>query len=470
MSDLPASAEKALRSAALDPAGARMMGEFVLGPARRQRAWDVVCTAERALGVAAMTLSEIDEAIAHLRAAVVAGRRAGSSNRVGEARMSLASALVLRGLPGKAAREIEAAARDLSGVGAARAHVQRAAILQELGRDGEALDELRRALPNLRRAGDAEWAARALSNRSLLHVRRRAFGAAEADLVEARRLCVEHGLELPAGYAEQNLGFVKAQRGDVPASLRLIDAAAERYRRFGLVEASLLLDRAAVLLSVRLVDEARTAAEAAVDAYIEQRRDVHVPEALLMLSTVALLQGDTSTAMSSAADAVRGFRRLGHAHSVALAKYARMQALVAADPARVSHSQLARIADELDVAGWTVPALEARVMSGRVALERGHRAAARRHLSLASKARRVGPADARARAWLAEAMLRRADGRRPAALSALKAGLTDCRGPPGNPRGRRASGSRQCSPGELGQAGGADGVGGRRCSTRPVVG
>ena len=35
----------------------------------------------------------------------------------------------------------------------------------------------------------------------------------------------------------------------------------------------------------------------------------------------------------------------------------------------------------------------------------------------------VGPADARARAWLAEAMLRKADGRRPAALSALRAGL-----------------------------------------------
>jgi len=423
MSDLLASAEKALQSAALDPAGARRLSRSVLESAVRQRAWEAVCTAERALGVAAMTLSEIDEAIVHLRAAVNAGRRAGCRRRVGEARMSLASALVLRGLPGKAAREIEAAARDLSGVGAARAHVQRAAILQELGMDDDALEELRRAIPTLRRAGDAEWAARGLSNRSLIHVRRRAFGAAEADLLEARRLCVEHGLELPAGYAEQNLGFVKAQRGDVPASLRLIDAAAERYRRFGLVEASLLLDRAGVLLSVRLVDEARAAAEAAVAAYLEQRRDVHVPEAQLMLSTVALLQGDTTTATSSARDAVKRFRRLGHAHSVALAKYSCIQALVAADPTRVSHARLARVADELEQAGWKVPALEARVLAGRIALERGHRAAARHHLSLASKARMVGPADARARAWLAEAMLRRADGRRRAALSALRAGL-----------------------------------------------
>jgi len=423
MSDLLTTAERALQSAALDPSGARILSGSVLETAVPLRAWEVVSTAERALGVAAMTLNEIDEAIGHLRTAVTAGRRAGSSRRVGEARMSLASALVLRGLPGRAAREIEAATRDLNGVEAARAHVQRAAILQELGKDDDALHELRRALPTLRRAGDAEWAARGLSNRSLIHVRRRAFGAAETDLVEARRLCVEHGLELPAGYAEQNLGFVMAQRGDVPASLRLFDAAAARYRQFGLVEASLLLDRAGVLLSVRLVEEARAAAEAAVAAYVEQGRDVHVPEAQLMLSTVALLQGDTATATSSASAAVTRFRRLGHAHSVALAKYASMQALVAAHPASVSHVRLARVADDLELAGWKVPALEARVAAGRVALDRGHRAAARHHLSVASKARMVGPADARARAWLAEAMLRRADGRRAAALSALRAGL-----------------------------------------------
>ena len=65
MSDLLASAEKALQSAALDPAGARIMSGSVLETAVPQRAWEVVSTAERALGVAAMTLSEIDEAIAH---------------------------------------------------------------------------------------------------------------------------------------------------------------------------------------------------------------------------------------------------------------------------------------------------------------------------------------------------------------------------------------------------------------------
>ncbi len=422
-SALQAAAGRALSLAALRPADARVLGASVLRSARRTGAWDVVSTGERAVGVAAMNLGDLDAAVTHLRAAVAAGRRAASRRHVGEARMSLASALVQRGHPGAAVHAIDAAIEDLRGAAAARARVQRAAILQELGRFDAALDELRRTLPVLRQTGDVEWAVRALSNRSLIHGARRAFHAAEADLLDARGLCVEHDLELPAAFAEQNLGCVKALRGDVPAALRCFDAADARYQRLGVVEPSLLVDRAEVLLSVRLLQEAREAAESAVAAYQEQKRGVHVPEARLLLSTVALLQGDTAAARQSADAAVRGFRRLGRTTSLALARYARLQAMASAGASAAGPVRAAAAADELERAGWPVPALDARVMAGRMALERGRHAAARRYLSRASRGRRAGPADARARAWMAEALLRRADGRRSAAVSALRAGL-----------------------------------------------
>jgi tetratricopeptide (TPR) repeat protein len=421
--DLQASAVDALQLSRLRPTEARAKAASILEPARRSGAWDVVSMAERAMGVAAMNLGEMEAALTHLRAAVAAGRRARSRHRVAEARMSLAAAMVVRGQSSQALREMEAVLPDLEGSQAARARVQRAAVLQELGRDDAALEEVRRALPVLRQAGEVEWAARALSNRSLIHTSRRAFAAAEADLVEALRLCVEHDLDLLGAFAEQNLGCVNAKRGDVPASLRHFDAADERYRQHGLVEASLLVDRAEVLLSVRLLDEARTIADAAVAAYRRQQREVRLPEAQLLLSTVALLQGDAATAGDSATAAIRGFRRLGRTNVVALARFARLQAQMASDANSVSAERAARVAEELEAARWKVPALEARVLAGRIALERGRRSVARRHLSMASRARRAGPADARARAWLAEAMLRRADGRRAAALSALRAGL-----------------------------------------------
>src|SRR3954463_266741 len=394
------SAVGAMKLAALRPETARTIGTPVVEPARRIGAWSTVSLAERALGVAAMNLNEIDGAVAHLRAAVAAGVRARSRARTGEARMSLASALVLRGQGGPATREIDAAVRDLEGVQGARARAQRAAILQELGKEDAALEELRRTLPVLRQAGEIEWAARALSNRSLIHAGRRAFGAAEADLLDARRLCLDHDFDLLAAFAEQNLGCVKAMRGDVPVALQHFDAAQERYRRNGVVQASLLVDRAEVLLSVRLLDEARETVEAAVVAYQQQKRDVHQPEAHLLLSTVALVQGDTGTAIASADAAVRGFRRLGRANSLALARFARLQAQVAADPGGISPERAARVAADLEATSWKIPALEARVLAGRMALDQDRPAAARPHLSMASRARHAGPADARVRAGL----------------------------------------------------------------------
>ncbi|WP_433796987.1 CHAT domain-containing protein [Actinoplanes sp. CA-252034] len=93
------------------------------------------------------------------------------------------------------------------------------------------------------------------------------------------------------------------------------------------------------------------------------------------------------------------------------------------DPGSVTPAQARRCADDLARAGWAVPALEARVMAGRLALDRGRRTEARADLMRASRARSAGPAEARARAWTAEAMLRRADGRRYGALRAVEAGL-----------------------------------------------
>src|SRR3954447_12886436 len=55
----------------------RAIGTPVVEPARRIGAWSTVSLAERALGVAAMNLNEIDAAVAHLRAAVAAGGGGG---------------------------------------------------------------------------------------------------------------------------------------------------------------------------------------------------------------------------------------------------------------------------------------------------------------------------------------------------------------------------------------------------------
>src|SRR5690349_6106663 len=203
---------EALRLASVEPGRALALAVDAERAARAAGDWAAESVAKRAHGVAAMHLGDLDDAVVRLRESVAAGRRAGSSRLVGEARMSLASALTLRRAPGPAFREIEAALRELDGVFAARAMVQRSAILQEMGRFDEALEAVRPALPLLRRFGDVQWETRALNNRSMLHRARRSFAAAEADLVAALALCVEHELDLPRAYVEQNLGSLKADK------------------------------------------------------------------------------------------------------------------------------------------------------------------------------------------------------------------------------------------------------------------
>ncbi|MGH8906444.1 MAG: hypothetical protein ACRD0K_08000 [Egibacteraceae bacterium] len=77
----------------------------------------------------------------------------------------------------------------------------------------------------------------------------------------------------------------------------------------------------------------------------------------------------------------------------------------------------------LESAGWTVAALDARIITARMAMALGRHATARRDLTQAARARQRGPADPRARAWHAEALRRLADGDRRGTRSALRAGL-----------------------------------------------
>ncbi|GIG20004.1 CHAT domain-containing protein [Cellulomonas chitinilytica] len=422
MTELDVRAQDAMRLAASDPGAAAPLAAEVSRAARHERRWDVVCVAERALGVAAMQQSRFEDALRHLRAAVVAGERAADRTVTGEARMSLASALMLSGRPQRSFREIDQALVELDGLPAARARTQRAAIYQDLGRLDEALEDLRRALPVLRAAHDAQWATRALSNRGLLHATRREFAAARRDLRAAGELCDEHGLRVPAAFVEHNLAWVDSQAGDVPSALQHMAAATRMFTELGLSPGSLLTDHAELLLSVRLVAEARSVAEDAVAADERDGRRNHLPESRLLLSTIALVQGDTGAALRSAEAASREFARLRRREWAALADFSRVQALAAAD-GPVTPARCRRAADALSEAGWTVPALEARLLAGRLALRRGRAADARRDFAMAGRARHLGPADARARAWLGEAMLREADGRRGGAVSALRAGI-----------------------------------------------
>ena len=421
--DLDRLAAEVMRDATVSPDQARIAAELVRRNSVAAKSWASASVASRALGVAHLQLRELTSSSDALQESMRYAKRAGSRELLAGARMSFSVVLCLTGHSARAVREIERALDDLEGPAAARALTQRAAVLQDLGRLDEALSDLRKALPQLRKAGDVEWETRLLSNRGILLITRRAFTAAEDDLLVARRLCAEHGLELQAAYVEHNLGWLYSSRREVVLALEHLNLAQVAFDKLGMQVGSILADRAELLLSVRMLAEARDSAESAVEIHQRQKRNLQVPEAQLLLSTVALVQGDTATAGENADLAIRGFRRLHKPDGLVLARYARLQARIAGQSASVTPGRARAVAAELAAAGWVVPALEARISAGLLALERGRRADARADLAAAARARFTGPAELRARAWFAEAQLRLADGRRRSAKSAVSAGI-----------------------------------------------
>jgi len=417
-------AREALRLAEADPGRSAALASAVAERARAVHDVEATAIAERALGLAALHTDDLDTAMRHLRAAIALSRRARSPRLAAEARMTLAYVLNGRGWPRQALREINAAVVELDGVERARAEAQRGAILQLLGRLDEALISFRESLPVLRRFGDRLWEQRVLSNRGVVYGYRNEFAAAEKDLREAAALCEQLDLGLSVGFVQQNLGWISTQRGDVPAALDYLDLAEQRFRDLGSRLGFVLADRSELLLSVRLVSEALQAGEQAVREFEHEGQRIALPEARLLLARAAGLAGDNAGAVEQARRAVAEFTRQQRPHWAALARFVLLSSrLGGSERPRVAVRQMARAADALTVTGWSGAALEARLLAGQLAIDRGWQSEGSRILEQASAARRRGPALLRSRAWHAEALLRLAKGNTRGAGAAARVGL-----------------------------------------------
>ncbi|MGH9277656.1 MAG: CHAT domain-containing protein [Acidimicrobiales bacterium] len=416
-------ASKAFALASSDPRGAQALALTALALARQRGDLRAAAIAKRTMGVAAVHLSDSRAAITHLRQAIRLAETAGDPLLASQARLSLTTALTHAGAIRRALQEADRAAPVLGGVERAALEMQRASILHRLGRLGEAREGYQRALPVIRRSGDTLREARLLNNRGLFHLDSGDFAGAERDLRQAHGLFLSSGHRLSAAGSLRNLGQVAARRGDVPAALARIDEADGEFRALG-VPLAFPNDRAWLLLSVRLVAEARECVEESVARLAAGRMAASLAEGRLILAETALLQGDIPTAREAADLALQAFRRHGRLAWAHLARYALLR-IDWEDGKRSEAMRRAarRVADQLEADGWWAAGIDARLTAAQIALEAGRDDLAARDLEQLSRARRRGPVRVRAQAWHAEALLRHSRGDRRGAMRAVAAGL-----------------------------------------------
>ena len=319
-------AAEAMAAVDRDPRLGLPLAEAALLAAVRSGNGYAASTAERAWGHALIHVGALDEAARHLTRAAAWGRRAEAPEQTAEARSKLAFTRLQQGRPTVALREIDAALPDLTGIAAGRARAQRAIVLHVIGRLDEALVDFDAALRVLRRQHDLLGQQRLLINRALVHADRFDFAAGERDLSEAETLARRLERPLTLGLIANNRALMLTVSGDVPAALAELDRAEAIIGRHGAQLGTLYQDRAQLLLSVGLTEEAASAAAEAGAAYAREGRALKVPEVRLLQAESALLAGQPELAAADAASALRQFAAQRRPEWTQLARLLRLRA------------------------------------------------------------------------------------------------------------------------------------------------
>ncbi|MGC9439688.1 CHAT domain-containing protein [Streptomyces sp. WG5] len=380
--------------------------------------------AHQVIGIWQRDFGDTRRALAHLRTARELAARADSADREADVLATLGVALVHCGRTREGLAAFERGVARGTGHTRARVLYRRAYVWWVLGRHGEALEDVRRAIQVLRQADDVIWTARALTLRATVHLALGAVERADADFAAAEALWDTTGQEHDKADAVESRGLAAFRSGDVPAALRLLDEAEERYAKLGTPTFMLTIRRCEVLMAAGLAPEALTEADAAIAALDGiGGQSTRKAELLLVAARAARLAGDPQTALARAALAVRLFAGQRRSWYETHARLVLIEARVATGrgSGRLV-ADAAAVAERL--AAFGAPAApEASLLAGRIALELGWTADAERHLAVAARSRHSGPPLARMTGWAAQALRARAAGSARGVLEACRRGL-----------------------------------------------
>jgi tetratricopeptide (TPR) repeat protein len=385
--------------------------------------WDA-SVARHVVGIVLRDFGDVDAAIRELRAALRLARAARSREREADVLATLGLALIFAGQTEPGLTAMNDAARKAAGADVGRVLMRRGGALWVIGRHQAALEDLRRAVDQLRRAGDTIWAARALTVRALVHLALGSAQRADLDFGSAELLFAQTSQELESVYTVHNRALVAFRSGDLPAALGYLDEAARRYESLAVPMPDVNIDRCAVLLAAGLPRDAMAEADLAIHD-LEQIRGQATKKAELLLSAAgaALAADDPQAALQRAQAARRLFgaqqRTWWHARATLLLLQARFAAGLASALLLRDAEGAAAVLDALG----SDEAPQARLLAGRVALALGKAQDADRNLAAAALThRRRGPALSRANGWLAEALRAEAAGDSRRLLSACRHG------------------------------------------------
>jgi len=380
--------------------------------------------AHHAIGIVLRDRGNLPEAIAELNKGVRQARASGRPEREVDVQATLGAALAWTGRSQQGLALLNRAVATSRGDLTGRVLMRRASVLKDLGRFHEAHQDLSRALPYFRRAGDTVWEARSLTHRAEVFLGLGLPGRAAADYAHAEEMFATSGQDFEYAKARHNRGCVAFIRGDLPEALTYFDEAGNRYDALGENMPDLAIDRCTALLAAGLAAEASQETDTALSR-IPPEGGIALKKAELIFAaaTAALAAGHPADARQQARQAHRQFRTQGRPLWEARADLVLAEARYAAGEHSAALFRYAEeVAARLDAAR-SGEAMQAHLLAGRIALSRGNMHEADPHLERAARSRRRGPPLPRSVAWLARALQADAQGNARATVAACTRGL-----------------------------------------------
>jgi tetratricopeptide (TPR) repeat protein len=302
--------------------------------------------------------------------------------------------------------------------------LQRAALHQNAGRSSAAVGLYRAVLAEP--GTPALVRAKAANNLGMLEVETGRYAAALASFTAAVAAAGEVGPAAVA-IATEGLAWGTVHAGRLVEGLALYETAVERWTAAGLPLGELYAAYADVLADLRLVPEATDTARRALDSLEGQGLQLMAAEAQLRWARLAVLAGRPADAVPVAEAAAGRFARQRRRNWAARARLIAVDARRHAGASRPSDLGVAtRATAELERAAMASTAVDAHLVTGRVAAALGRPAAAEWHR--AHELSRGAPVLVRVRGRLAAALAARAEDRPDAVLRHARAGLADLAG------------------------------------------
>jgi tetratricopeptide (TPR) repeat protein len=349
-------------------------------------------------------------------------RRHRLDDRLSDVMVSRAAVNLELGRSVAAQHDLDRAAALLRDGRSAELDLQRAVLLQNIGRLSDAAAVYRRVLAGPDCPADVR--AKVANNLALIEVQRGDHDAALGYLDEAAALAPEIGPALVAPF-HQSRAWVTVQQGRLTESLGLFDEAARLYEAAGLPLGEHYIEYTDALEDLRLLPEAAAMAQRAVELFEANGILLMAAEAQLRAARLALLTRD-ELGSAAAERAARSFRRQRRTAWAAMADVVAVEVGDRDGEASAAKLQVARrAAATLERLGIRSSAVEAYVVAGRLAAGLGRRPAAVESLDRAQALARHGPVLIRLKGHVAGALAARLGGDDRGVVRRCRVGLAD---------------------------------------------